>query len=162
MKLFGWVGLGAALAAGGQATAAGPPTPAGMVGAKAYVDWIYRSLPNDDFDDADGVRYAPELRRWLERDRAWSARTGYVGAIDAVPFCDCQDTTDNYRFESRVVKTAAGATAHVRLRNGGWQVFRIDLIASPRGWLVADVHSKDMPSLLAHLRREVPREEKDR
>lgn len=117
MKRFGLIGLCAALAASGQAWAGGPPSGAGLAGAKAYVDWIYRSLPNDHFD-IDQLRYTPELRRWMDRDRAYSARRNEVGALDGIPFCDCQDFDGNYRFATRIVRTPDGATARVRLRNG--------------------------------------------
>ena len=159
MKLIGPIALCMALATSAQALVAGPPSGAGLAGTKAYVDWIYRSLPNAP---TDHVRYAPALRRWMDRDAAYSARRSEVGALDGIPFCGCQDFDAGYRFETHVVATATGATARVRLHNGTRSLMKIDLVPSRRGWLVSDVHSKDTPSLLALLRREVPREEKDK
>lgn len=158
MRRFWMLALCAALAAGGPALAE-PRPGGGLANAKAYVDWIYRSIRGDRFDFRQ-VRFTLELRQWMDRDARYSASKGEVGALDGIPFCDCQDFDPNYRFETQIVRTATGASARVRLRNGQWSQVTVDLVPSHRGWLVSDVHTKTMPSLLAYLRQEVPREEK--
>jgi len=141
------------------AAPAGAATPAELAQAKAYVEGIYRAIPGP-FDYAS-VRYAPELKSLIDRDRAYSKATGDIGVSDGVPFCDCQDTAANYRIMSSGVAAhgAAGAIVTVMLRNEKIRRFSVDLILSKGRWLVADVHSPDTPSFLDLLRREVPGEE---
>lgn len=120
--------------------------------AQRYVDRIYTELPSNSFNLRE-VRYAKELGALIDRDAA--VPEGYVGALDFVPFCGCQDFGPDYAFTSRVVATAKGATVTVDLTNVGRQRFRIDLVDSPIGWVVADVHGPDIPSLLAFMRANV-------
>jgi len=141
------------------AAPAGAATPAELGQAKAYVEGIYRAIPGP-FDYAS-VRYAPELKALMDRDRAYSKATGDIGVADGVPFCDCQDTAPNYRIMSSSVaaRGATGAIVTVMLRNEKTRRFTVDLLLSKGHWLVRDVHSPDTPSFLALLRREVPGEE---
>lgn len=149
--IFGLLSLLVCLAA------AAPP----LSDAKAYVIGIYRQIP-ENFD-YHTVRYAARLGGLLRRDAAFSRRSGDVGVLDGVPFCDCQDTTPNYRILQSAVESRGsnGAAVSVQIRNGSEnRRFTIDLVHEGGEWLVADVHGHDTPSLLALLEREVPREEK--
>ena len=134
-------------------------TPAQLAQARAYVEGIYRTIPGR-FDYA-AVRYAPELRKLVDRDSAWSRASGDVGVVDGVPFCDCQDTTPRYRVMSSSVaaRGAAGAVVTILLRDEKTGRFVIDLTLLNGRWFVADIHSPDTPSFLALLQREVPKEE---
>jgi hypothetical protein len=141
------------------AAPAGAATPAELGRAKAYIEGIYRTIPGR-FDYA-AVHYAPELKRLIDRDGAWSRASGDVGVVDGIPFCDCQDTARNYRIMSSSVAAhgASGAIVTVMLRNEKTGRFAVDLILSQGHWLVADIHSPETPSFLGLLRREVPGEE---
>ena len=137
------------------ATAAAPP----LADAKAYVISIYRQIPGHF--DYGRVHYSSTLGVLIRRDSAFSRRSGDVGAIEAVPFCGCQDTDPDYRIIATSVKPlgAKGAAVSVLLHNGTDQRFTIDLVREQEEWRVADVHGPDVPSLLALLQRGVPREE---
>ena len=132
-----------------------------LAGAKSYVEAIYRSIPARF--DYGMVHYAPELSALMKRDAVFSKVPGDVGVLDGIPFCDCQDSDPNYRI-LRTRMTAfrrVGATVIVDLRNGGVRRFSVDLVPARGRWLVQDVHSSNVPSLLALMRREVPLEERD-
>jgi hypothetical protein len=77
---------------------AASPGMAAQPGAVETVRNIYRRLPRAGFDYRE-VRYTPALTRLLRRDVA-EAR-GELSVIEAVPFCDCQDTANNYGFMVR-------------------------------------------------------------
>ena len=136
------------------ATTAAPP----LADAKAYVVSIYRQIPGH-FDDSR-VRYSSKLGALIRRDNAFSRRSGDVGAIEAVPFCGCQDTDPDYRIVATSVKPlgAKGAAVSVLLHNDADERFTVDLVREQDEWRVADVHGPDVPSLLALLPRAVPRE----
>ena len=124
--------------------------------AQATVDEIYRALPGSDFD-YHKVRYAPPLKRLLERDVA--AAHGEIGLIDAVPFCDCQDTAEDYAFTTSSRAIAQDKTqVTVRLHNEVWSTYRIDMVRLPSGWAVADIHGPEHASLAAWLAANLPRE----
>jgi len=123
-----------------------------LVSAKTYVDGIYRALPEDGFDYRK-VRYAPILRALIAKDDRIGAAIGGVNLIDAVPFCECQDTDAGYHFETRGVATASGAMVHVRLTNGSTQNFSIDLVPLAGRWAIADIHGPSIRSFTAYLRR---------
>jgi hypothetical protein len=110
---------------------------------------------------APAIPYAPELRRLMARDAAYSRASGNVGAVDWNPFCGCQDFARNYRMVriTAAPRGQARAKVWITLRNGGLQNFTLDMVQQTGSWRVADIHSADIPSLSAHLRREVPREE---
>lgn len=118
--------------------------------AKAYVDSIYRALPGQF--DYRNVRYGTTLKSLIAADDAQSG--GEVGAIDGVPFCQCQDTSGPYSFSSTV--TGASATkgvVKVDLRIGGpAERFAIDVAFIHGEWVVEDIHSKGMKSLVSYLR----------
>lgn len=123
-------------------------------GAKAYVDGIYRRIPGST-SAVPKVRYAPQLDALLKRDAAEAH--GEVGAIDANPFCGCQDIGEDYAFTSRLRSLGNDrAQVDVDLRNGGRSAYRIDLVRMPAGWAVADIHAADPHSLVAYLRHALP------
>jgi hypothetical protein len=136
-------------------------TSAQLHAAKTYVERVYGGIGRVDINWKD-ARYAPELAALLRRDAA--ASRGEAGALDAVPFCSCQDTARGYRIlDIRVAPAgAAGARVSVLLRNFTTQRFVIDLIYSKRQWWISDVHSRDIPRLVGFLRRAVAREEAGR
>ncbi|HEX4693685.1 hypothetical protein [Sphingomonas sp.] len=149
--------MSALLAFAFVASVSGEPAATRLDAAKAYVQAIYRRIPGKF--NYRLVRYVPELRRLIERDDA--AAKGEIGAIDAVPFCDCQDTATNYRVLRTSVESTprGGARVTTFLRNDKVGRFVVDLVSTRGRWAVADIHTPDMPSFLAMMRREVSREE---
>jgi hypothetical protein len=86
------------------------------------------------------------------------AAKGEVGALGADPFCSCQD------YEVTAVKATAKllgpdrAEVTVAFRNFGTpQTTRLSLVKTAGGWRVADVHTAEVPSLVALLRRAIKR-----
>ncbi|WCT73443.1 hypothetical protein PQ455_17845 [Sphingomonas naphthae] len=148
------VAIGAALVVAGPAEAVDNTLP----GACAFVAHLYTILPAAG---RDMTPYAPPLRALMARDAAYSETSGDVGALDAMPLCDCQDMAADYRVTTlRATAPARNrATVVVSLRNGGIRRFRLDLSWGGKEWLVEDIHGPTIPSLLAHLTREVPAEE---
>ncbi|WP_116091073.1 DUF3828 domain-containing protein [Sphingomonas crusticola] len=136
--------------------AAAPP----LANAEAYVIGIYRQIPGDF--NFRMVRYSSKLGALMRRDDALARRTGGVGALDWVPFCECQDTDPSYRIRSSSVQPRGsnGAIVSILLRNGSDERFTVDLVRERGLWRVADVHGPSTPSLLALLQRQIPREEK--
>ena len=123
-------------------------------GAQAYVEAIYRRLPDERFDFRQ-VRYATVLHTLLAREAA--AAHGEVGLIDSVPFCACQDTAEDYAFKTEVRRAPTDrAEVLVHLRNGGRSTFRLDMVRLRTGWAVADIHGPERPSLVAYLQRNLP------
>lgn len=99
---------------------------------------------------------APGLRDLIKADEA--AAKGEVGALDGDPFCSCQD------FEITAVRVTAKVTGpdkadvSVAHRNFGKpRTTRLSMVRTATGWQVADIHSADMPSLVAFLRRALKR-----
>lgn len=129
---------------------AGPPGT-----AAAAVEGIYRDLPRLEFNYRK-VRYAPELNRLLAREAA--AAGGEVGFLDAVPFCDCQDTAKNFGFQTSSISFGPNqAVVTVHLRNGGASTYRIDMVRLPAGWAVADIHGPVHASFVTWLRSALAR-----
>jgi hypothetical protein len=128
-----------------------------LASAKRYVDGIYRALPQDGFDDRKVRRYASTLGRLIAEDVSFGAKGGGVGLIDYDPFCLCQDTAEDYHFQTRAVSTRSGATVYVRLNNGNAQNFAIDVVPLAGQWAVSDIHSSYFHSLVAYLRKNLPR-----
>lgn len=134
--------------------ASSTPAAAPAADARAAVDAIYRDLPREEFDYRK-IRYAPILKRLLARETADA--NGEVGLIDAVPFCDCQDTAEDYAFTTSSRTTSATtAKVTVRLRNGTPSTYRLDMVRLPSGWAVADIRGPAHVGLVAWLHRNLP------
>jgi hypothetical protein len=124
-----------------------------IAAAKAYVDQIYLQIPGAF--NWRTVRYTPELRRLIDKEQAEAK--GEIGLIDAVPFCECQDTAGSYGYSTTVGPAGANrALVTVALRNGDRSTFRISMQWIGGRWVVADIGSARQPSLLAFLRKAYP------
>ena len=149
MTHFGIV-VAVLLACGWSARAQG-----GTATADAFVRGVYRDYGKPDRADvlgepAPGI-FAPRLLGLIRADE--KAAAGEVGRLDEDPLCGCQDD-DGFRLSSvRVVRRAAGrAVATVRFVISVVRVVVVlDLVRTGDGWRIADVHSRDMPSLAAFL-----------
>jgi len=95
------------------------------------------------------LTFAPRLLALIRRDRA-TTPSGYVGILDWDPICDCQDA-GGLRATSLVISAAGPgrSRARVTLRfPSETGVVTLDLVSTPGEWRVADVHTRDTPSLL--------------
>jgi len=144
--------LVAAMSAAVPAMAAKPAPCSDLSAAKAYVESIYAKLPGDF--DYRTVRYAPALKALIAKDDACAEAGGGICVIDAVPFCDCQDTGTDYKLVSaNVVATGkSGARVTVQMRNFGPVRYSVDLIQAKGTWYVADITTPSTKSFVAKLR----------
>jgi hypothetical protein len=81
--------------------------------------------------------------------------SGDVGALDGDPICDCQDDGGMKTERIEIVDVAPGrALATVTLRfPAETTTVKLDLVSWRGAWRVADVHTKDMPSLVGLLEK---------
>lgn len=98
--------------------------------------------------------YTAELLDAVAKDL--EAAHGEVGAIDSDPLCGCQDF-DGLRVTRVSLDTSAADTpkahvAFVNLKQKG--AVTLTLSRTLRGWRIADVSEKDMPSLMALLKED--------
>lgn len=99
-----------------------------------------------------GLVLAPGLLALLLADE--KAAGGEVGSLGADPLCSCQD------YDITAVKPTAQllgpdkAEVSVAFRNFGKPAAtRLSLVSTAKGWRIADIHTKDIPSLVALLRQ---------
>ncbi len=144
MLLAGLAVVGASPAVAATATELGA--------AQRYVESIYARLPGDF--DYRSVRYTPALKALIARDDACAAAGGGYCVIDAVPFCDCQDTGTDYRVVGSTVTAIgrSGARVTVNMRNGGKVRYAVDLALAKGVWYVADIATPGTPSFAAKLK----------
>ena len=112
--------------------------------AKLPGDFVYRS-----------ARYAPALKVLIAKDDACAEAGGGICVIDAVPFCDCQDTGSDYKLVSSTVvaRGDTGARVTVQMRNGGPKRYSVDLVLIKGQWFVSDIATPTTPSFAAKLRK---------
>jgi hypothetical protein len=109
----------------------------------------YRS-GSPDYLGRDARRtFAPALLALMERDRA-KTPPGDVGILDGDPVCDCQDAGGVRATSVWVVPAGpTRARARVTLRfPSETRVLELDLVSIRGEWRIADVHTKDTPSLV--------------
>jgi len=150
-KTFGRVATALMLLA--PAMPASAATPAELAAAKRYVEGIYAELPGDF--DYRSLRYAPPLKALIAKDDACAEAGGGICVIDAVPFCDCQDTGSDYKLLSSTVVARSDSSARVtvQMRNGGPKRYSVDLVMIKGSWFVSDIATPTTPSFAAKLRK---------
>lgn len=141
----------------GGATARG----SGQGGAiRTFVTGLYDAYgrpPGPDYlgKDAPAV-FTPSLVATIRRVQ--QRNVGHVGpGLDADPICSCQDDEGLKMIALRIGGgDTMRATASVALRwpSGETGQVKLDLVATPGGWRVADVHSTTMGSFQAALARD--------
>jgi hypothetical protein len=122
--------------------------------ARAFVERIYAGYSHDDFNPlARPDRYfAAPLAREIRKESVG----GEVGYLDGDPLCDCQDFSGmEPKIEHVKMRGSRAAEARILLDFGSpdARAVSLQLVSTKRGWRVADVATKDEPSLLAALRR---------
>ena len=133
-----------------------------LASARAFAAKLYRAYERGDpnYLGPDAAKtFADTLLRKIRRDQA-TAPKDEVGTLDGDPICDCQDAEGLRLKRLDVTGPARGrAQARATLQFPGreMRVVRLDLVATPAGWRVADVRTKETPSLAGLLDEELAR-----
>jgi hypothetical protein len=137
-----------------------PPDP-----ARAFVQSLYDAYGHGEPVDVDAkapTTFAPHLLALIRHDQA-TTPLGYAPDLDWDPICACQD--DSGLKVKRIEMTDAKpgrkvATVTLSYGDGadGRVIVRLDLVLVHRRWRVADIHTKDAPSLVSFLEESARRE----
>jgi hypothetical protein len=120
--------------------------------ARAFTQHLYSAYRGghpDPLGRDAGRTFAPPLLALIHRDRA-TTPAGDVGILDGDPICDCQDS-GGIRLTHLAIEAAGKgrAVANVTLRfPSETRSLKLDLVAWRGQWRVADVHTRDTPSLV--------------
>jgi len=130
------------------------PAAAKTESSRAFVERIYSGYAQEKFNPLEQIdRYfAAPLAAEIRKDSAG----GEVGYLDGDPLCDCQDFLGlKPRIESvqRHGRDAADARIVLDFGTADVRTVTLRLVLTRSGWRVADVATKEEPSLLAALRR---------
>jgi len=125
-------------------------------GPKKFLEEIYRHYGADgdaiDFAGADGETvFSQSLVDLIRTDREQAA--GEAGALDFDPICMCQDF--NIKAVKVTVKPGPGdhTMASVSFTNFDQpQKIDVDLVKTPAGWRIDDLHGPDVASLKDYLK----------
>ena len=136
---------------------AGPVAAQTDVDARVFVNQLYGAYHDggpDYLGRQAGAVFSPYLLRLIRRDRARTP-PGDAPDLDGDPICDCQDFAGLKLLAVKIEGSADGnAIAAVRFRMGTEQRKVVLLLTRiNRHWLISDIQSADMPSLLDHLRK---------
>jgi hypothetical protein len=136
------------------AAAAAPGQPADT--PRAFIQKIYAGYANKNYNPlshADRI-FAPRLVAAFNEDSRLAK--GEVGYLDGDPLCDCQDFVKigaQVRSLSQPSKQSALATVHVTYGTGEARDLKLKLQRTSRGWRVADIGTKEEPSLLSAIEK---------
>ncbi|GLS44678.1 DUF3828 domain-containing protein [Methylobacterium brachythecii] len=144
--------VGASLLASAPAGAAETGSPADFLRA-LYAHYPLRSGKASPVTDQPKAWLAEPLLGLILRDQKTARDTGEIASLDFDPVCACQDDAGLKGVGITVQgEEAAQAKATVKFRLGGAVAVRYDLVKTDAGWRVADIHTKDVPSLAALLK----------
>jgi hypothetical protein len=123
---------------------------------RQFIARVYAGYARENYSPLDkpAAIFAPALVREIREDQRLAK--GEVGYLDGDPLCDCQDygkLTAQVRTLKRPTKQSADAQVHVDLGIGEARDLRLKLVLTADGWRVADVGSKDEPSLLGAIEK---------
>ena len=127
--------------------------------ARAFTWSLYRAYEHGGPDYAGRQApetFAPHLLSLIRRDQA-ETKPGDVGVLDGDPICSCQDASGMKATDVKVQaaqnnQAEAAVTLHFP---DGNRLVRLDLQAIDGQWRVADVHTKDTPSLVGLMESEL-------
>lgn len=112
-----------------------------FVDSATDANWNWTANDGADYFDSELVALMKEDARLNE---------GYIGAIEAVPFCDCQD----YNALKADIRSEAVSADHARViaivqeKNAATAGrFVYDLVKVDGRWRIADIHTPNLPSL---------------
>ena len=129
-----------------------PASAQSLEAARTFTRHLYAAYQGGDPDylGRDARRtFAPQLLALIRRDAA-SAPAGEVGILDGDPICDCQDPGGLRLKRLAVRHTGPGRVrADVTLRfPDETRSMRLSLVAVHGRWRVADVRTRETPSLV--------------
>ena len=156
MTSFGiWKAAGSAFVA--AFFAAGAARAQDLASARHFVASIYAHYPTSDkrpsFEPTGNnlahALFDASLVRLIREDERLAH--GEVGVLDSDPFCDCQDD-GGMKFTVGEAKAAGAGAARVDVTASGSDLktperLTVDLIWTPGGWRVHDIHTPNTPSL---------------
>jgi hypothetical protein len=122
--------------------------------AKAFLTRLYAgySHGHPDYTGRQAPTiFAPRLLALLKRDA--DAADGEVGIVEGDPICDCQDA-GGLKMQNLTVTPAGTGKARAQAAFSIGRDMRrltLDLEDRGQGWRIADIHSKDTPSLVGLL-----------
>jgi hypothetical protein len=124
---------------------------------ETFLTALYGHYPLKDgaspvFDKPQDWLAEPLLGR-VRKDRRQAAKDGEAGNLDFDPVCACQDDT-GLKGTKVSVDESDGKTARANVRfiiEKTAISVRYRLVATPAGWRIADIATKEVPSLLAML-----------
>jgi hypothetical protein len=124
--------------------------------ARAFLERVYADYVLDGLSSLQHVDelFAPGLAAQIRKDAELAGDE--VGYLDGDPLCDCQDLGGvKPRIENVEARGSDGAEAKVVMDFGTRDVrtIMLRLEKTSGGWRVADVGTKDEPSLLETLRQ---------
>lgn len=140
-------------------TAVTAATPSQLASAEGAIRAVYKKFVTEA-GDYRKAPWSPEITRWLARDDV--VANGEIRVFDYSPFCDCQD--GGYKIPSVKAVSTGPSTARLTAVLFVDRPIRFvyDLRLLGGHWVIEDIHSRDVPSLLEMLRTNVPRAEKRR
>ncbi|MDB5484012.1 MAG: hypothetical protein JWO83_5065 [Caulobacteraceae bacterium] len=125
--------------------------------ARTFTERLYEAYQHGHPDYLGAlarVTFAPRLLALIRHDEA-AASPGDVGVLDGDPICDCQDDAGLKAERIEIENVATGralATVTLRFPAEATKV-RLDLVSRRGRWRVADIRTKDVPSLVGLLEK---------
>jgi hypothetical protein len=120
---------------------------------RAFVERVYRLYHTPDFNPFEhGDRYfTPQLAKAMNDDATMDP--GEVGMLDYDPLCQCQDDSGMHTKVLALSQKGSTADARVAVYFGtrDQRDIHLKLERTRAGWRIADVVTKDEPSLFADL-----------
>ncbi len=126
--------------------------------ARTFTERLYEAYRRGEPDYLGakaGATFAPHLLALIRHDQA-ATPSGEVGALDWDPICDCQDD-DGVRAKRIEIDDVAADRVLVTVTLGfpaEAKTVKLDLVLRHGRWRIADVHTKDMPSLVGLLEKD--------
>ena len=152
MSIRKWILLAAALAPL-------PALAAPIQDAREFTVGLYAAYSHGEPDflgDRAATTFAPHLLALIRSDQARTP-SGDIGTIDWDPICGCQDNGGMKVGRVEVDTPGADrARAIVTLSfPGETTLVTLDLVLQKGAWRVADIHTKDAPSLVTLLEKSI-------
>jgi hypothetical protein len=120
---------------------------------RAFIEGVYQRYRSADFNPFEHPEryFTPKLAKALDDDA--TIDPGEVGMLDYDPLCQCQDDSGMRTKVQAVTQRGATADARVSVYFGSrdQRDIHVKLERTRAGWRIADVVTRDEPSLLADL-----------
>ena len=152
--------LTALLLAAPAAGHAADETTRGPAGAQAFLEHVYQTLDQTP-PLSEALIYDAALRRLLDEDARLNE--GFLGALEADPLCQCQDT-DHFLAMVKVARwKTTTAIAHVQVENGSTrEELTINLVYEQGHWRIDDIVPPSGPTMRKALEKSNKRIHRER